>query len=150
MVLPASGVSLRRDCCAWRPDSSLRGLRFAHSSAAALIRIFLAVKRPDMRRVSIPIRSCNSQLLLVRIDPLPQHFAVAKPLQAGFALHAHEIGCKAVPIAAASAAAMIGAVTRCLFAGRNRLTVVIAECAGYARHEPGLVHGAKRPVELQL
>ena len=67
------------------------------ASAAALGRIFFAVKRPHMRRVSIPIRSCDSQLLLVRIDPLPQHFAVAKPLQAGFPLHAHEIGCRPCP-----------------------------------------------------
>jgi hypothetical protein len=39
---------------------------------AALTGIFLAVDRPDMRRVAIEIRSPDPKLLLVRIDPLPQ------------------------------------------------------------------------------
>ena len=45
--------------------------RFALRSAA-LGGILLAVDRPDMRRVSIEIRAPDPELLLVRIDPLPQ------------------------------------------------------------------------------
>ena len=44
-----------------------------------------------MRRVSIEIWPADPELLLVRIDPLPQHFACGESLQTGLPLDAHEI-----------------------------------------------------------
>jgi len=42
---------------------------------AAFIGIFLAVDRPDMRRIFIEVRSSDPKLFAVRIDPLPRVFA---------------------------------------------------------------------------
>src|SRR5262245_59472307 len=73
---------------------------------AALGRLFTAVDRPDMRRVSIEIRARDSKLALVRINPLPQLFARGVALQTGLALDAYEIGRNPVPVATAAAPAM--------------------------------------------
>src|SRR6516164_2521332 len=74
--------------------------------AAAFGRIFLAIDRPDMWRISIEIWPADPKLLLVRIDPLPQHFACGESLQTGLTLDAHEIDGKPVAIAAAAAPAV--------------------------------------------
>jgi hypothetical protein len=41
---------------------------------AAVIGIFFAVDRPNMRRIFIEIRPPDPKLYAVRIDPLPQVF----------------------------------------------------------------------------
>src|SRR3954451_21051443 len=124
-----------------------RKLRLRH---AALVGILFSVDRPDMRRVSIEIRAPDPKLVLVRIDPLPQLFTRSVSLQTGLALDAHEIGCKPVAVAAAAAAAMVRAIARSFLTGCDRLPVIVAECAGYARHEPSVVHRTERVIELQL
>ena len=48
----------------------------------------------------------DPELRLVRIDPLPQHFARGESLQTGLPLDAHEIDGKPVAIAAAAAPAV--------------------------------------------
>src|SRR5712691_11667289 len=53
-------------------------------------------------------------------------------------------------IAAAAAPAVVGAVASSVVAGCERLPVIIAKAASDARGEPGLVHRAKRMVELQF
>ena len=78
----------------------------AHRRPAALGRIFLAIDRRDMRRISIKIWPADPKLRLVRIDPLPQLFACGESLQAGLPLDAHEIDGKPVAIAAAAAPAV--------------------------------------------
>src|SRR5689334_8873465 len=118
--------------------------------SAALVGILLAVDRPDMRRIAIEIRAPDPELLLARIDPLPHLHGRCEALQTGLALDAHQIGRKPVAVPAAAAAAMIRAVARSLVAARDPLPVIVAECAGDAGHESGLVHRAQRVVELQL
>src|SRR5262249_25615643 len=76
----------------------------------ALDGVLGAVDRPDMWWVAIAIRAPDPKLLLVRIDPLPQHVARRRSLGTGVALDTDKIGREAVPIAAAPASAMIGAV----------------------------------------
>src|SRR5262245_29170438 len=101
-----------------------------------------------MRRVAAEVRPSDLELLLVNIDPLPQLFRGAVALPAGIAPDAHQIDGKPMAIAAAAAAAMIGAVARSLVAGCDRLPVIVAERAGDSRHVPGFVHLAKSVVEL--
>ena len=69
--------------------------------------IFFAIDRTDMRRISIEIRSPDSKLFFVRIDPFPQLSTGSQSLCTGLALYAHEIGRSPVAIAAAEASAMI-------------------------------------------
>src|SRR4029450_9572510 len=59
-----------------------------------------------------------------------------------------EIGCEPMAIATAAAPAMVRAVRRSLVAADELLPVVIAESAGYARRKPGVVHRAKRIIQL--
>jgi len=74
---------------------------------AALIGIFLAVDRPDMRRIFIGIWSPDSKILSMCIDPFSkssQWKSIAAPVSC---LDAHDIGGKPVAIAAAEAPAMV-------------------------------------------
>src|SRR5580765_7795944 len=97
-----------------------------------------------MRRISIKVGAGDPKFLLARIDPLPQFYGRGESLQTGLALDAHEISRKPVAVAAAAAAAMIRAIARSLVAAGDRLAIIVAERAGYARHEPGVVHCTKR------
>src|SRR5260370_7916617 len=92
-----------------------------------------------MRRISIEIRSPDSKLLPVCIDPFPEAFSGNPSLRPCRAFDADNIGRKPVAIAAAEAAAMVRPVSRRLEAACDRLTVVLAERAGYARRRPGLL-----------
>ena len=74
---------------------------------AAARGIFLAVDRRHMRRISIEIRSPDSILLAVCIDPFPQGFSGNPSLRLCRALDAHDVGRKPVTIAAAEAPAVV-------------------------------------------
>src|SRR5712691_1571455 len=118
------GSRVRRSCracracraCALRVVSVVRSqpvafVRFCFRELrlrpAALIGIFLAVDRSNMRRISIEIRSPDPELFAVRIDPLPQYLTGTQSLRTRCALDAHEIGRKPVAIAAPAAPAMV-------------------------------------------
>jgi hypothetical protein len=114
---------------AWRTNGFFGSAAFLHIRSrvlsfrpAAVSGIFFAVDRCQMRRIFIEIRSANSKLLPVCID----------------------IGRKPVAIAAAEAPAMVRPVGRRLQAAYDRLTVIIAERAGYARRQPRLLRRVKR------
>jgi hypothetical protein len=74
---------------------------------AALIGIFLAVDRPDMRRIFIGIWSPDSKILSMCIDPFPKALSGNPSLRPCRAFDAHDIGGKPVAIAAAEAPAMV-------------------------------------------
>ena len=112
--------------------------------------IFLAVDRCHMRRIFTEIRSPNSKLLAVFIDPFPELFGGNPSLRPCRAFDTHDIGRKPVAIAAAETAAMEGSVSRRLQAACDRLTVVIAERAGDAGRQPGLLRRVERVKKLQL
>src|SRR5260370_19951765 len=69
--------------------------------------IFLAVDRCQMRWIFIEIRSPDSKLVPVSIDPFPQAFSGNPSLRLCRAFDAHDIGRKPVAIAAAAAPAMV-------------------------------------------
>ena len=69
--------------------------------------IFFAVDRCQMRRISIEIRSADSKLLPVCIDPFPEAFSGNPSLRPCRAFDAHDIGGKPVAIATAEAPAMV-------------------------------------------
>src|SRR5512132_1988703 len=98
--------------------------------------------------ILVEIRTTDPELLFVRIDPLPQDFTRRTSLRTCLALHAHKIGCKPMAIATAAAPAMVRAVRRSLVAAGELLAVIVAECAGYARRKPGVLHRAKRIMEF--
>src|SRR5215467_12198250 len=135
------------------PDAAfaLSGLQDLRSCAfrihAALDDIFLAVHRTNMRRIMVEIGSPNPVFLAVLVDPLPQQVSRNPSLGAGVALGAHDIGGEPVAVAAAPAAAMVGAVACGLFAAGDRLPIVVAEAAGNPWREPGVVKRAHDPVE---
>src|SRR6476646_2675702 len=124
--------------------------RLLRYHAPALSRIFRAVERGHVRRVSIEIRTRDPKLLLMRVNPLPQLLGGGVALRTVRAFDAHEIGRKPVAVPAAPAPAMVGAVARSLVAACDRLPIVIPKCACDARHMPRIVHRAKRAIELQL
>src|SRR4029077_838769 len=111
-------------------------------------RVFLAVDRCHMHWISVGVRSPDSKLLPVRIDPFPEVFAGDISLIARLALDAHDISRKPVAIAAAGAAAVVRPVTRRLQAACDRLTVIIAERAGDARRQSGLLGCVERMKEF--
>ena len=117
---------------------------------AVVIGIFLAVDRCQMRRISIEIRPPDTKLLPVFIDPFPEHFGRSPSLVPRPASDAHDIGRKPVAIAAAEAPAMVRPVSCRSQAACKRLTVVVAERAGYAGREPSLLRRMERMKELQL
>src|SRR5215813_438242 len=94
--------------------SSLRSIRAtrrlrsrALRSHAALVDIFLAVNRPDVRGISVKIWPSDPVLRAVLVDPLPQEIGRDPAFGAGLALGAHDVSRKPVSIAAAPAAAMV-------------------------------------------
>src|SRR5690242_17977534 len=91
----------------------------AHVAPAPLRGIFLAVDRPNVRRISIAIGAADTKLLLMRIKPLPKRLACFKALQTSVAVDAHEVRCNSAAIAAATAPTMIRAVTRGLTTACN-------------------------------
>src|SRR5262245_14456170 len=103
-----------------------------------------------MRWIPVEIRTADPNLLFVRIDPLPQDFTRRTSLCTCLALHAHKISCKPIAIATAAAPAMVRAVRRSLVAAGELLTVIVAESTGYPRRKSGLLHGAKRIIELSF
>src|ERR1700751_6071462 len=111
--------------------------------------IFLAVDRCHMRRIPIKIRSPDSKLLPVCIDPFPEVFTGTISLVPCLDLDAHDVGRESVAVAAARAPAMVRPVSRRFQAARERLAIVVAERAGYARRQSGLVCRAKCMKELQ-
>src|SRR3977135_4350513 len=132
--------------------SALLHLRFRMLSfrPAVVSGIFFAVDWGQMRRISIEIRPPNSKLLAVFIDPFPEAFGGNPSLRPGPAFDAHHIGRKPAAIAAAEAPAMVGSISRCLQAACDRLTVVIAERAGYARRQASLLRRVERVKKLSL
>src|SRR5262249_62321277 len=73
----------------------------------ALIGVFFAVHRRNVRWIFIQVWSPNPKFLAVRVDPLPQDFACDPSLLPRLALDAHDIGSKPVAIAAPPAPAMV-------------------------------------------
>src|SRR5438874_44460 len=55
-------------------DQCERFLRGAFPKQGALDNVFIAVDRPNVRRISIEIRSPNAKFRLVLVDPLPKQF----------------------------------------------------------------------------
>src|SRR5690348_11993580 len=85
-----------------------------------------------MRRIPAEIWASYSELLPVRINPLPEFFRGCKSLVARSTLDTHHIGREPVPIATAQAAAMIRPVARRLEAACDRLAIIVTESAGDA------------------
>src|SRR6185437_7680896 len=85
-----------------------------------------------MRRIPAEIGAPDSELLPVRINPLPKFLRGSKSLIARSALDTHHIGREPMPIATTQAAAMIRPVARRLEAACDRLAVVVTESAGDA------------------
>ena len=98
-----------------------------------VIGIFLAVDRRHVRGVSIEIGPSDSKLLPVCIDPFPEGFSGSETLRPCRTIDAHNIRRKPVAIASTEAASVIGPVVGRLEDACNRLTIVNAERAGYAR-----------------
>jgi hypothetical protein len=69
--------------------------------------IFLAIDRCHMGRISIKIRSPNSKVLAMRVDPFPQDVTGSTSLRTGRTSDADEIGRKPVAIAAAGAPTVV-------------------------------------------
>src|SRR5258708_22170948 len=103
-----------------------------------------------MRRVPVEIWAPDSELLPMRIYPLPELFGGSPSLVASSALDTHDIGRKPMPIATAGAPAMIRPVARRLEAACDRLAVVITECAGDAGRKARRLPPVKRIKQLLL
>ena len=73
----------------------------------AVIGIFFAVDRCHMGWIFIKIRSPDSKLLSVHVNPFPQTFACNESLRACLALYADKISGKPVTVAAAKASTMV-------------------------------------------
>ena len=98
-----------------------------------MVRIFLAVDRCHVRGIPIEIGPSDSELFPVGIDPIPEDFTGNQTLRPCRSIYAHDIHRKSVAIASTEAATVIGPVVGRLKTACNRLTIVVAECAGYAR-----------------
>src|SRR5947208_8181416 len=103
-----------------------------------------------MRRISIEVWAADSKLLAAFVDPFPELFSGDPSLRPALALDAHYVGRKPAAIAATETAAMVGSIGCGLQAGCDRLTIVIAERAGDAGRQPGLLRRVERMKELQL
>src|SRR5450631_4449020 len=97
-----------------------------------------------MRRIPAEIGAPDTELLAMRINPLPELFGGSPSLVARSALDTDDIGRKPMPIATAGAPAMIRPVARRLEAAGDRLAVVIAECAGDAGRKALRLRRVKR------
>src|SRR4029453_13824639 len=142
--LPAGLLDLRfRDLLALR--FCLLRLR-----AAAAGDVFLAVDRRDVGRIPVEIGPTDAIFLAVRVDPLPELLGRDPSLRAAVALDAHNVGRKPAAIAATGTAAMVGPVGCRLQATCDSLTVVVAERAGDAGRQSGLLSGVKGVKQLEL
>src|SRR5258706_10364761 len=98
---------------AWRANGFFGSAAFLHIRSrvlsfrhAVMSGIFFAVDRRQMHRISIEIRSPDSKLLPVCIDPFPEAFSGNPSLRPCRAFDADNIGRKPVAKAAAEAPAM--------------------------------------------
>src|SRR5580704_6854009 len=107
-------------------------------SARVAADIFGAVDRSDMRRIVVVIGPSDAILLAVLVDPVPQRLARRLPHRARGPVDADDVGRKPVTVAAAQAAAMEGAIVGGFQPARDRLAIIVAECAGDAGRETGL------------
>src|SRR3981189_2869902 len=96
-----------------------------------------------MRRVPTEIWAPDSELLPMRINPLPELFGGSPSLVASSALDSHDIGRKPMPIATAGAPAMIRPVARRLEAACDRLAVLSRERSGDAGRMSRGLRGVK-------
>src|SRR6202043_1916374 len=103
-----------------------------------------------MGRAPAEIWAADSELLPMRINPLPELFGGSPSLVASSALDTHDIGRKPMPIATAGAPAMIRPVARRLEAACDRLAVVITEGAGDAGRKARRLRRVKRMKQFQL
>src|SRR5260370_27538075 len=85
------------------------GLRFGlfRIRLDVVSRIFPAIDRSDVRRVSIEIGSSDTKLFFVRIDPFPQLLTGNPSLCPCLALYAHDLGRQPVALATAEASTII-------------------------------------------
>ena len=74
--------------------------------------IFLTVDWRHVRWIFIKVRSTYSEILAVRVYPVPQFFICIPSLGISRAVHTHEIGGKPVAITAAQASTMVRSVCR--------------------------------------
>ena len=86
----------------------------------------------------------------VRVDPIPQFFTGGPSLCIIVTIYADKISREPVAITAAKTPAMVRPVRRSLQTTFEGLTVIVTECACYARCEPSLVHITKSMIQLQL
>ena len=114
-----------------------------------MIGIFFPVDRRHMCWIFIKVRSPDSKLR-VRVDPVPQFFTCGPSLRIIVTIYADKISREPVAITAAKTPAMVRPVRRSLQTTCEGLTVIITECARYARPEPSIVHRAKSVIQLQL
>src|SRR3954470_15515491 len=92
-----------------------------------------------MGRIAPEIGAADPVLLAVGIDPFPQRLGGNPALRPVGTLDAGDIGGKPAAIATARAAAVVGPVACRLQARRDRLTVVVAEGAGDAGLQAGVL-----------
>jgi hypothetical protein len=81
-----------------------RELPFGH---AALNGILFAVDRRNMRWILIEIRSPDTDVFAVGIDPFPQIFSCTVAFGTCLALYAHDIGRQPVAIATAETSTVV-------------------------------------------
>jgi hypothetical protein len=74
---------------------------------AAVIGIFFAFDRRHMGWIFIKIRSPDSKILAVRVNPFPQTFACNESFRTGLAPCADKIGSKPVTVASPQASTMV-------------------------------------------
>src|SRR5436190_8277204 len=101
-----------------------------------------------MRRIAIEIRSPDPELFSIGIDPFPEDFGRGPALRPTGAVDACDVGCKPVAIAAAKTAAVIRPFACRFQAARDRLSVVVAEGAGDARLQSGILRSLKHIKQL--
>ena len=114
-----------------------------------MIGIFSPVDRGHMGWIFIKVRSTDAKLR-VRIDPVHTHLSFAVLAVHHFTIYADKITREPVAIAAAKTPAVVRPVRRSLQTTCEGLTVIVTECACYARRESSLVHSAKSMIQLQL
>ena len=115
-----------------------------------MIGIFFPVDRGHMGWIFIKVRSTDSKLR-VRIDPVRHTISHLRSIAVHhFTIYADKITREPVAIAAAKTLAVVRPVPRSLQTTCEGLTVIVTECACYARRESSLVHSAKSMIQLQL
>ena len=99
-----------------------------------MIGIFSPVDGCHMGWIFIKVRSPNSKLR-VRIDPVPQFLICGASLCIIVTIYADKIRREPVAIAAAKTPTVVRPVRRSLQTTCEGLTVIVTECACYARRE---------------